>query len=244
LKPLVVVFGLCAAIAVAGTAHAYRPFDGTDADVAEKGTIELELGPVGYYARASQHYLIAPGAVLNYGLVDRVELVLQGFDFVDIDKGAPSPRARLLETGLFAKIVLRKGCLQHATGVSIATEVGPLLPTVNDQNAFGASAGGILTQCWGDQFAVHYNVQAELTREQNLDLFGGAILEGPASLRVRPVAEFFVEQEFNVATTYSALLGAIWRARESLDFDVGLRAARINSDSVGEIRLGFTWTFL
>jgi hypothetical protein len=28
------------------TAHAYRPFDGTDADVAELGDFELELGPV------------------------------------------------------------------------------------------------------------------------------------------------------------------------------------------------------
>ncbi len=29
-------------------ARAYRPFDGTDADVAAKGELELEIGPLGY----------------------------------------------------------------------------------------------------------------------------------------------------------------------------------------------------
>jgi hypothetical protein len=244
LKPLVVALGLSALLAAAPRAYAYRPFDGTDADVAEKGTIELELGPVGYYARASHHYLVAPATVFNYGLVDRVELVLQGFDFIDIDRGSPGPRARLLETGLFAKVVLRKGCLQHMSGVSVATEIGPLLPTVNDQTTVGAAVGGIATQCWGDVFAAHYNVAANYSLAHNVDLFGGAIFEGPASLRVRPVAEFFVEHEFNVATTYSALVGAIWRAHDAVDLDVGLRAARINSDGGGEVRLGLTWRFL
>ena len=31
-----------------GEAEAYRPFDGTDAAVAETGEIEIELGPVEY----------------------------------------------------------------------------------------------------------------------------------------------------------------------------------------------------
>ena len=247
MKPLVAALGLSsalAALALASTAQAYRPFDGTDADVAEKGTIELELGPVGYYGRASHHYLVAPATVINYGLIDRVELVLQGFDFIDIDRGSPGPRARLLDTGLFAKVVLRKGCLQHGSGVSVATEIGPLLPTVNDQTTVGASAGGIVTQCWGDVFAAHYNVVVNYSLTHNVDLFGGAIFEGPSYLRVRPVAELFVEQEFNVATTYSILLGVIWRAHEAVDLDVGLRAARINAEGVGEVRLGLTWRFL
>jgi hypothetical protein len=129
-------------------------------------------------------------------------------------------------------------------GVSIASEIGPLLPTVNDQTTVGAAVGGILTQCWGNEFAVHYNVAANYSLAHNVDLFGGAILEGPSHHGVRPVAEFFVEHEFNVATTYSALVGVIWRTHESLDLDLGLRAARINSDGVGEVRLGLTWRFL
>jgi hypothetical protein len=31
-----------------GDVHAYRPFDGTDAAVAETGEMEIELGPVEY----------------------------------------------------------------------------------------------------------------------------------------------------------------------------------------------------
>jgi hypothetical protein len=31
-----------------GAARAYRPFDGTDATVAETGEVEIELGPVEY----------------------------------------------------------------------------------------------------------------------------------------------------------------------------------------------------
>ncbi len=244
MRPIVVAALVISAMAARTTAQAYRPFDGTDADVAEVGKIEVELGPVGYFARGSQHYLIAPATVLNYGLVNRVELVLQGFDFIDIDRSAPSPRARLLDTGLFAKIVLRQGCLQHRPGVSIATEVGPFLPTINDQKGFGASAAGILTQCFGDDFVIHYNAAAALTRTPNLDLFGGVILEGPHRLRLRPVAEFYVEEELNASTTYSALLGAILNTTERLDLDVGLRAARTNEQGIGEIRLGLTYTFL
>jgi hypothetical protein len=70
------------------------------------------------------------------------------------------------------------------------------------------------------------------------------------------VAELYVEREFNVGTTYSALLGAIWACRENLDFDVGVRVATSTDaevDLVGttlgdtvetpvyEVRLGLTW---
>ena len=47
-----------------------------------------------------------------------------------------------------------------------------------------------------------------------------------------------------MSTTYSGLLGAIWQAKESLDLDVGLRAARVNGQGLEEVRLGLTWTFL
>jgi hypothetical protein len=56
---------------------AYRPFDGTDADVAEEGTFELELAPVGYVHQPSYDALVVPSLVLNQGIDDDVELVLQ-----------------------------------------------------------------------------------------------------------------------------------------------------------------------
>jgi hypothetical protein len=71
---------------------------------------------------------------------------------------------------------------------------------------------------------------------------------------VRPVAEVFVDQELNVGTTLSALVGAIWAAQDDLDFDLGVRIARstdvglfgtafghAKESPVFEVRLGLTW---
>ena len=55
--------------------------------------------------------------------------------------------------------------------------------------------------------------------------------------------EVFVEREFGAVLTLSTLLGAIWRVREDLSFDVGLRRARVDDRDVSELRAGFTWGF-
>jgi hypothetical protein len=223
-------------------AYAYRPFDGTDAAVAEHGEFELELGPIGFYGQASRHYLIVPATILNYGIFERVELVLQGSGFYRIEPQIAEGRYRVLETGLFLKAVLREGFLQHKEGTSIATEVGPLLPTINDDSRVGGSGAIIVSRQFGDA-VVHFNGMVAITQAHNFDAFAGAIIEGPDSLKVRPVTELFVEREFDVAQKYSALVGAIWRAHEKVDCDVGLRIARINDDPVAEVRAGLTWRF-
>ena len=62
-----------AALAVAavslwgGQAVAYRPFDGTDAAVADTGDVEIELGPVEYFREGAEHMLFAPDLRVNYG---------------------------------------------------------------------------------------------------------------------------------------------------------------------------------
>jgi hypothetical protein len=61
---------------------------------------------------------------------------------------------------------------------------------------------------------------------------------------VRPVAEVFGEQASGSPRTTSRLVGAIWRARESLSFDVGIRKAHDGNETVRELRLGLTWTFI
>ena len=55
-------------------AEAYRPFDGTDADVAELGSFELEMGPAHWYSLAGQNHVIAPATVLNFGVLKGTEL--------------------------------------------------------------------------------------------------------------------------------------------------------------------------
>lgn len=220
-------------------ASAYRPFDGTDADVAAFHETELELQTVGYYRAGSSRYF-EPGGVANYGLFPRVELVLQGFDYVPTN--AESGLNKLTDTGLFVKSIWREGCLQQKDGPSIATEVGPLLPTIHDAKGWGAYAGGILSMCLGGALIVHWNVEAQILREtDDLDLFGGAILEPPpADFVVRPVAELFVERDFGGAQIYSLLAGAIWRVAENLSLDVAVRDAIVGSQNVNELRAGFS----
>jgi len=59
-------------------AWAYRPFNGTDADVAELHDVELEIGPVGYLREGSRGALVAPSLIANWGFASDVELVVEG----------------------------------------------------------------------------------------------------------------------------------------------------------------------
>jgi hypothetical protein len=224
-------------VLLAREAGAYRPFDSTDADVAARGEFELELGPVGYLRARREKYLTASAVVANLGLIDRVEAVLQGRELVLFDNGA---HGSLVDTGAFLKIVLREGRLQGGSGLSIATEVGPLLPTVNGEPGIGYSAALILSQRWS--FAtIHVNFEGAQTRAGNADAFVGAIVEGPNEWVARPVAEFFYEDELNADQTISGLIGFIARVNDSLSLDWGTRAARVGKTNDFEVRAGLTW---
>jgi hypothetical protein len=232
-----IVFWL--AVTMPCAAFAYRPFDSTDAAVAAKGELELELGPLGFLKTGPDRLLVAPGAILNLGIARDWELVLQGRHFILLDAMAGESRFRLVDTGLFLKGVLREGSLQEGRGPSIAMELGPLLPTVNGEPGTGATATVIVSQRWRAA-ALHVNGEATLTRAGNLDLFGSTILEGPHEWPIRPVVEAFVEREFGAAFIVSGLVGAIWQLKEGLSFDIGLRAARVGSDKAFEVRAGLT----
>jgi hypothetical protein len=224
-------------------ARAYRPFDGTDAEVAGVGELELELGPAHFYSQGGAHYLVSPATVLNLGLLPRLELVADFKNFVGLEAIPGQARDRLLDTDVLLKAVLLPGSLQEAgAGPSLALEAGPLLPNVNGDNGFGATGNLIVSQRWR-YVSLHLNSSASLTRTNlHPDWFEGVIVEGPFAMLVRPVAELFVEHEFLAdVTTWSALAGAIWRADRGLDFDVGLREARIGDRPVTEVRLGLTW---
>lgn len=236
-----VPFGVVVLLVVAwpGDACAYRPFDGTDADVAELHEWEFEMQTVGYY-RAGRATYFDPGGVLNFGLIPRLELVLQGFAFVPFDTQSGPPK--FTETGLFAKVIWREGCLQGKNGPSVATETGPLLPTIHDTKGLGAYVGGIVSTCFGKALIAHWNTEIQiLPQTYDLDLFGGVILEPPPSkFVVRPVAEFFVEHDFGGVQTYSALVGSIWQVSAKLALDVAVREALVSGQNVSEVRAGFS----
>jgi hypothetical protein len=223
-------------------AFAYRPFEGTDADVAKPGTIEIEMQPAGVLLEGSQRSLVAPATVLNIGLVPGWEAVFEGRVLSPLAPSEDASGPSLVGASALLKGVLRPGSLQDKPGPSVATEFGVLLPGVNAEAGFGASIAGIVSQRW-EWGTVHFNAATALTREHHADLFVSTIVEGPYSWTVRPVAEVFFEEEFGHARTISGLLGAIWRVRDDLSFDVGIRHAVTNRHPVNELKLGMTFGF-
>jgi hypothetical protein len=129
---------LAAALVVCwgGAARAYRPFDGTDAAVAETGEIEIELGPVEYLRDGADRTLEAPNVRINYGFTPGWEASLEGKVAHGLTAGVPGPS--FVEGEALLKSVLREGSLQEKSGPSIATEFGLLLPGVNDEPGTGA----------------------------------------------------------------------------------------------------------
>lgn len=232
---------LCAALAATRSAAAYRPFDGTDADVATTGEFELELGPAHYYqGGGAGTHLIAPAGVLNLGFAPRFEAVSEFRGVITPHQTDNASRASVQGTDLLVKFVAREGVLQDMRGPSLALEGGVLTPEIGGVNGFGAQLAGIASVRWLS-LTLHANEQIALTREHELDLFSGVILEAPQSWAVRPVAELFVERAGHEALTRSALLGAIWPAASSLAVDTAARAARESGRAAFELRLGFTW---
>lgn len=223
-------------------ASAYRPFDTTDAAVAAKGEMELELGPVGYVSEGSDRALVAPSLVLNWGFADRWEAVLEGRHVVGLGRNIQGQRLRVEDTALSLKGVLREGSLQEKTGLSVATELSALLPTLNGDPGAGAEGALIVSQRWPD-LTVHATGAAAWTRAHTPGVLGGIILEGHDTWAVRPVAEATVEWERDVPTTISGLLGTIWRVADGLSLDAGVRLAHAGGVNTTEIRAGLTWGF-
>jgi hypothetical protein len=152
--------GIAGAVVIclfAQPAAAYRPFDGTDAAVADLNEVEIELQPAGQLKAGPQSSLIAPAVVYNYGFAERWEMVLQ--TEVDSPPGSPSSFAT---SGAFLKYVIQPGVLQGQNGISIATEFGPLLPGINNDPGVGFSWAGIVSQRW-DWGTAHFNVETNLT---------------------------------------------------------------------------------
>ncbi len=224
-------------------ALAYRPFDGTDAAVAGPGEVEVEFGPAGVLTEGSHHTIIAPAVILNYGIVENWEVVLQGRG--EFPYSPHRGRTTIRDNALLLKGVVRPGVLQGQAGPSIATEVGALLPAIHseERDGVGASLAGIFSQRWS-WFTAHLNLQAALSNAHEPDYFVSTILEGPFDWTVRPVGEIVYEWDAAAAETrVSGLAGAIWQAKENLAFDLGVREGRTNSRAVSELRLGFTLAF-
>ena len=226
-------------LSISPPAQAYRPFDSTDPAVAAPGKFEIELSPLSFRRNDAGQTWITPQVRFNYGFAQNWEVVLEGQGEHPQYKGG---RSALNENALSLKAVLREGSLQEKTGISIASEVGLLLPEWHGDTGTGAMAAFIAGQkfSWG---AVHVNLAGALTREKRAELFAGAILEGPGSWTLRPVAEFVYERVYGGEEQLALLGGVIWQAKEDLAFDFALRQASLGGRPETEIRAGVTFAF-
>lgn len=240
-RPRTVSMGLGACMLVsllaARPAKAYRPFDGTDGDVADTGEFELELGPLQYAQEGKDKFLLSP-TVLNLGVIPRMELVL---DFVPLYPRAGGP-VQVTDTDVFAKYLLRPGVLQDGSGPSIAVEAGPLVPELRGQKGFGASMDLIVSERWG-WLALHLNNEVQLSRRDLYFVWAESLIaEARTGAPVRPVAELTWETQPNLhSKEYGVLGGVIWSVMEGLDLDAAGRIAKLDSANVYEVRLGLTW---
>ena len=226
---------LASVLAWSAPAFAYRPFDSTDAAVADKGAFEIELSPLSFRHNDDGAAWISPSARLNYGFANDWEVVLEG-QVEHFSHG----RSRLTENALSVKGVLQDGSLQEKEGWSLAMEASLLLPGINADDGAGLEWTGIASRRW-DWGAVHVNIAAELTRDQKLGTFLGLIVEGPEDWPVRPVAEVNYQREFSTFEEASVLLGAIWKVRDHLAFDLGFRHAWVNHRPDEQVRAGVTF---
>jgi hypothetical protein len=227
-------------LATARDARAYRPFDGTDADVAEEGTFELELGPIGYLHHAPNDALVAPTVVLNQGIDDDVELIVQTNRLHLLGSLAGVRRDQYVDTAFLMKHVWRDGGLQDESGPSIATEIGTLFPTGPDDHHVGAIATTIVSLVT-DPATFHFNLAPSLTVRHDADLFASTIVEGPHAWSLRPVTELAFERDFGDGNIYSLLGGARYVVQEGLELDAGVRVASVAGESLVEGRVGVTW---
>jgi hypothetical protein len=220
-------------------AHAYRPFESTDAAVVDPGVIDIDLGPIAYTELHAGSALDIPTTTINVGLLSRWEMVI---DATRAMVRLPTTRdVETLESAALVKGVLREGALQEQPGWSVATEFGILLPTHNVRDTYGATLAFIGSHA-SERVLLHLNGVLSKNSEGRAQLFGGLILEGRTPGAVRPVGELTVELEDETdAHSYSALVGAIWEPADRLSFDIALRAIREDEEWSYQGRLGLTW---
>jgi hypothetical protein len=221
-------------------ASAYRPFDQTDADVVEHHGVEIELGPVGLERSREELVLVAPALILNYGLLPRVELVVEGKNERTL-RPSLDQRWRLRDLAVSIKGLVRRGSLQGADGLSIALEPSVLLPG-QDQGGVGGQVGLILSLL-GPVGALHLDAVPGVSRAHEAAGSIGVIAEGPFEWRIRPVGEWLAYGEVGAGWLVSMLYGFIAPAGDALAFDGAVRAERAAGRTALEVRAGLTWTF-
>ncbi len=255
--PFARVLALVAFLALPSPAVAYRPFDGTDADLAEPGEIELELGLATLSMEGRTLALHVPFVIFNLGLADWIELVVEGRHEVLLAPPDRRGSAGLADTQASLKVLWRKGSLQGRAGPSLATEFFlslPELATDGDVPAPSGLGGGAIFILSHELsgWILHVNLEAALTRQQDLGLEASFILELPEiqGSRVRPVFELLGSWDRGEDEVRASLLAGLrWEVSEAASLDLAAVAGWVGAPSrpgpsadtfLAELRAGLT----
>ena len=238
---------LVSTVSFAPKADAYRPFTSTDADVVDRGEVEIEYGHG--FIRGDEKELSGPEVVVNVGLTNTLELVAESTLVLrdeDVARGEFNPdRVEFVDTGIFLKCVFLQGSLHgvHRLTPSFGFEGGLLIPTETGKEEVGFEGFGIVSGRH-NRFLYHLNVGG-LIEEGHPGVLWGGILEFPLKhdFSLRLVAEINGESIRSGKPEHFALGGIIWELPGGVTLDLAGRAGLSQAAFDWEVRGGMTVSF-
>lgn len=223
---------------MADPAWAYRPYDSTDADVADDDEVEIEFG----WQETDFDRESANGGrvVFNLGIGRDREMVIEG-GWVHMRSSSGDSSSAIEGVGAFLKQIHRRGSLQGESGFSLASECGFRLPTRSEE--IGAGGECLLVASHEiSALAIHINAGLAYETDHRWSRSVGLIIEGAGARRLKPGIEVLHEQSEGSHSELWVLAGMTWAASDAYAFDFAHRWAIQPSTDSYEWRLGLTWT--
>jgi hypothetical protein len=224
----------------ARSAAAYRPFNSTDAAVADSGKSEVELG-ADYMNNRDGNTVAVPSLRYNYGFAPRWEATLEGS--LQVFDPASRNGVQLLASQFDIKGVLLEGPLQHAAHpISLGVELSALLPETHSDSGLGGE-GILLAGFRTGKFTWHLNAGGGIER-RTLEPLGiwGVIVEHPLNDSLRLALEVNGESGRATPANNSTLLGILWEHR-GVTYDAGFRYGLTKAAPKYTFTAGLTFSF-
>ena len=227
---------------IASTARAYL-LDLSDATVARRGELELEVQPIGYlgaFGVDHEHALVLPSlnAVVGFGSGWDLTLTMRGVLHIE---GAAYGVA---QNQLAFRVVLADGGYSsgHGTDPSLVVQWGSYLPDIHDQTTGLAPSIALLGSQVIGEASVHLHVELILTPDREGELFVSTVLQAPDGWSVQPVAELWIDLADDRSPLVSGLLGAVVPIGGDLALEGGARVAGWRQLREVEVRLALAWS--